>query len=206
MAAKACNKSQAFLSQYNPTNYNRILYEICAGLNMYNGSPSSFYLTFIPHNSNEVIKLRISDHPSSEREWGEHELTGYPNRRYSIIIFSNKSMPSESNQGLKELSWKSYMANNIPVYEKGYNQAYLKETYNSFKEIITMIFDGANPEDKTLRINLDENYNIMYSTDNAINQGTIIITESDICEIVENAFLEVLGHNPSVVNYEAIEN
>lgn len=124
---------------------------------MYQGSKSSHYLTFIPPNNQEVIKLRISDHPSNEHEWEEKEMTGLPNRRYSIVIFSNKSMPNESVQNIKELKWESYISQNIPVHEKSFNRYYLNETYEILKKILLSIFNGGSPEDKSITIKINEN-------------------------------------------------
>lgn len=130
---------------------------MCQGIKMYQGSKSSHYLTFIPPNNQEVIKLRISDHPSNEHEWKEKEMTGLPNRRYSIVIFSNKSMPNESVQNIKELKWVSYISQNIPVHEKSFNRYYLNETYEILKKILLSIFNGGSPEDKSITIKINEN-------------------------------------------------
>lgn len=116
---------QSFISNYNITDFKQVLPELWVGLAMNIGSENSRYVTFIPPTTNEVIKLRISDHPSNENEWGEKELTGLPNRRYSIVIFSNKSMPNESNKDVKYLPWRSYSAQNIPVHEITFNRFYL---------------------------------------------------------------------------------
>src|SRR5574344_730679 len=107
-----------FISQYVMTDFKRVLIDLWGGLAMEDGSKTSRYVTFIPPNGQEVIKVRISDHPSNEYECSEKEKTGLPNRRYSIVIFSNKSMPIESKANVKELNWKNYLAQNVPVYEK----------------------------------------------------------------------------------------
>lgn len=153
MALKAASNGLSFILQYEMTDFKKVLFEIWQGINMNFGSHTSRYITFISPNKTEVIKLRISVHLSTESEWSDHEITGYPNRRYSIVIFSNKSIPNESRQNIKELNWKSYIANNIPVYEKAYNRFYLNETFNKLKSLITMILKGENPENNTLSVN-----------------------------------------------------
>ena len=150
------NNGKTFITNHTFDNYRNVFIELCQGLNMVQGSQSSYYLTFIPLNNQEVIKLRISDHPSNEQEWRQKEVTGLPNRRYSIVLFSNRSMPQQSSERIKETNWSSYQSQNIPVYEKCFNRFYLNETSNELKSIITMIFNGQNPEDNTIQINLNE--------------------------------------------------
>ena len=137
----------AFLSSYVMHDFKRVFSELYMGLQMNEGSLTSRYVSIIPPNGNKVIKIRISDHPSSSNEWGEKELTGLPNRRYSIVIFSRTSMPNETKQGVKELNWERYTAQGIPVYEKTYNRYYLKETFGSLITILKSIYQGECPED-----------------------------------------------------------
>jgi hypothetical protein len=146
-----------FLSSYQMTDFHRVLYDLQVGLEITKGSDTSGYVTFIPPSGTEVIKVRLSDHPSTIEEWEPNELTGLPNRRYSIVIFSNKSMPNESKQNLKELDWKSYKSQNIPVYEKTFNRYYLKETFPKLISILQTIYQGGVPEDKSLPVNITEN-------------------------------------------------
>jgi len=170
--------------------FKRVLSELYMGLQMNEGSMTSRYVCFIPPNGNEVIKLRLSDHPSSPSEWGEKEITGLPNRRYSIVIFSRKSMPIETKQGIKELDWKSYSAQNIPTYEKTFNRYYLRETFNTLKSILATIYQGGSPEDKTIPINLTEN---KHNTN--MNKKLIRLTESDLHRIVKESTSRILKEN-----------
>lgn len=177
-----------FIENYIPNNdFKQVLIELCQGIKMYQGSKSSHYLTFIPPNNQEVIKLRISDHPSNEHEWEEKEMTGLPNRRYSIVIFSNKSMPNESVQNIKELKWESYISQNIPVHEKSFNRYYLNETYEILKKILLSIFNGGSPEDKSITIKINENKINM--------KRTIRLTESDLNKIVKSSVHKILKEN-----------
>ena len=146
-----------FLSSYQMNDFRTVLYELMVGLNMIKGSESSGYVCFIPPSGNEVVKIRLSDHPSTIEEWNPKEISGLPNRRYSIVIFSNKSMPNESKQKIKELDWKSYEAGKIPVYEKTFNRYYLKETFPQLLAILQAIYRGVAPEDNTLPMNITEN-------------------------------------------------
>ena len=184
-----------FISTYTMEDFKRVLSELYMGLQMNEGSMTSRYVCFIPPNGNEVIKLRLSDHPSSPSEWGEKEITGLPNRRYSIVIFSRKSMPIETKQGIKELDWKSYSAQNIPTYEKTFNRYYLRETFNTLKSILATIYQGGSPEDKTIPINLTEN---KHNTN--MNKKLIRLTESDLHQIVKESvnkvFKEADRHRP----------
>ena len=175
-----------FLSTYTMEDFKRVLYDLWIGLQMNEGSQTSRYVTFIPPKGNKVIKIRLSDHPSSPQEWGEKELTGLPNRRYSIVTFSKKSMPNESNQGIKELEWKNYIAQNIPTYEKTFNRYYLNETFETLKEILLSIYKGGCPEDNTIKINLAENCN------KNMNKKLIRLTESDLHRIVRESVNNVL--------------
>ena len=150
------------------------------------------YVTFIPPSGKEVIKLRISDHQSTQDEWGRNELTGLPNRRYSIVLFSKKSMPTESKQGIKELKWKSYMAQKIPVYEKAFNRYYLHETFNTLKTILLSIYQGGCPEDRSIPINLNENKQYKYNRNN-IKKKLIRLTEADLHRIVNRSVRNVLN-------------
>lgn len=195
MALKVASNGLSFISQYEMTDFKKVLFEIWQGINMNFGSQTSRYITFIPPNRNEVIKLRISDHLSTENEWSAHEITGYPNRRYSIVIFSNKSMPNESRQNIKELNWKSYIANNIPVYEKAYNRFYLKETFNNLKSFIAMILKGKNPENNTLSVNLNE-YNQLNCNRNM--KQTIRLTESQLRGMIQEAVDGAMVHRRPV--------
>ena len=177
---------QSFISNYNITDFKQVLPELWVGLAMNIGSENSRYVTFIPPTTNEVIKLRISDHPSNENEWGEKELTGLPNRRYSIVIFSNKSMPNESNKDVKYLPWRSYSAQNIPVHEITFNRFYLIETFSLLKTILETIYNGGSPEKTTN--NVSENKQL--KSNNSMKQ-TIRLTESDIRRMVMEAMNEL---------------
>ena len=182
------NNGKTFITNHTFDNYRNVFIELCQGLNMVQGSQSSYYLTFIPLNNQEVIKLRISDHPSNEQEWRQKEVTGLPNRRYSIVLFSNRSMPQQSSERIKETNWSSYQSQNIPVYEKCFNRFYLNETSNELKSIITMIFNGQNPEDNTIQINLNEYKENTMNT----NKKTVKLTESKLRNIIAESIKRVL--------------
>ena len=44
-------------------------------------------------------------------------------------------MPIESKANVKELNWKNYLTQNVPVYEKTFNRFYLSETFGKLKKI-----------------------------------------------------------------------
>lgn len=179
----------SFLGGYNMTDYKNVLFELCVGLNMYKGSPTSCYSNIIPPNGSEVIKVRLSDHRSTENEWGQNELTGYPNRRYSIVIFSMKSMPDESKQDIVETEWQSYLSNGIPVYEKCFNRFYLKDTFPKLISILQDIYSGGAPEDNTIRVDITENkqHKIRYNM-----KKTIRLSEKDLHRVIKESVKRVL--------------
>lgn len=171
--------------------YNRVFSDLCMGLRMNEGSQTSRYITFIPEKNNEVIKLRISNHPSTIEEWGSKELTGLPNRRYSIVIFSSKSMPNESKQHIKETEWRSYLSQGIPVYEKCFNSLYLNETIQKLLTILKTIYNGGNPEDTSLANNINENKE--YKTNKNMSKNKIRITENELKQIVAESVKKTLN-------------
>ena len=182
----------SFLDGYNMTDYKNVLFELWVGLNMYKGSPTSCYSNIIPPNGSEVIKVRLSDHRSSENEWAQNELTGYPNRRYSIVIFSMKSMPDESKQDIVETEWLSYLSNGIPVYEKCFNRFYLKDTFPKLISILQDIYSGGAPEDNTIRVDLTENkqYKTRYNM-----KKTIRLSERDLHKIVNESVRRIINED-----------
>ena len=99
MALKAASNGLSFILQYEMTDFKKVLFEIWQGINMNFGSHTSRYITFIPPNKTEVIKLRISDHLSTESEWSDHEITGYP-KIQPLIFISSKLMPNLSANSL----------------------------------------------------------------------------------------------------------
>lgn len=195
-----------FISKYQMTNFKTVLRDLWFGLVVNKGSINSGYVSFIPPNGKEVIKVRLSDHPSSKEEWQPNELTGLPNRRYSIVIFSHKSMPTESNQKVKELNWKSYKAQNIPVYEKTFNRYYLKETFPKLISILKDIYNGNSPEDKSLPINIIESKNNK-TNENRNMKKTIRLTESDLKRMIKSCLLEYryMSDNDIVNQYSDME-
>lgn len=182
----------SFLGGYNMTDYKNVLFELWVGLNMYKGSPTSCYSNIIPPNGSEVIKVRLSDHRSTENEWGQNELTGYPNRRYSIVIFSMKSMPDESKQDIVETEWQSYLSNGIPVYEKCFNRFYLKDTFPELISILQDIYSGGAPEDNTIKVDLTENkqHKTRYNM-----KKTIRLSEDDLHKIVNESVRRIINED-----------
>lgn len=142
----------SFLQSYTMTNFKNTLMELAKGLGMYKGSPTSCYVVIIPPNRKEVIRIRLSGHPSTKDEWVAGEITGLPNRRYSIVIFSNKSMPLQSKQNVKETDWTNYDVEGIPVYEKCFNRIYLKDTIQTLLSILISIYEGKSPSTGSTQI------------------------------------------------------
>ena len=180
-----------FLSSYQINDFRTVLYELMVGLNMIKGSESSGYVCFIPPSGNEVVKIRLSDHPSTIEEWNPKEISGLPNRRYSIVIFSNKSMPNDSKQKIKELDWKNYEAEKIPVYEKTFNRYYLKETFPQLLSILQAIYRGDAPEDNTLPMNITENKDISENIKMSKKQ-VIRLNEAQLKQIVTETVKKII--------------
>jgi len=126
--------------------------ELANGLKMYKGNTTSYYVVIIPPDKNEVIRIRISNHPSTKGEWLDGEITGLPNRRYSIVIFSNESMPLQSKENVIETDWHSYEVEGIRVYEKCFNRIYLKDTIQRLINILISIYDGNSPSSNSTQI------------------------------------------------------
>lgn len=184
-----------FLSNYQMTDFHKVLYNLQVGLETTKGSNTSSYVTFIPPSGNEVVKVRLSDHPSTIEEWEPNELTGLPNRRYSIVIFSNKSMPNESKQKLKELNWKCYKSQNIPVYEKTFNRYYLKETFPKLISILQTIYKGGAPEDKSLPVNITENNQQINENKTMNKKQTIRMNEAQLKRVIAEAVKRVMNES-----------
>ena len=92
-------------------------------LHINKGSEHSFYVIFIPPNSNKAIRLRLSDHPANNDEWNIHSQKGKPNVIYSIYV-------GKLNNNLICTDWNKTLCNGVPVYEKGFsNKIFWKEEY-----------------------------------------------------------------------------
>ena len=191
----AINKSEtgfSFLGSYIFKDFKTVFIDICSGLNLTQGSPTSHYGIIIPKSKEEVVRIRLSDHRSTEEEWKDKEVSGIPNKRYSIVIFSNKSMPIESEQQIRETKWRSYLSNGIPVYEKCFNRFYLNETMPKLIQILSAIYTGQSPEDNTISINLNENK--VYKTNRKMKQ-TIRLNETDLHRMIKESVRQVLNEN-----------
>lgn len=168
----------SFLQSYTMTNFKNTLMELAKGLGMYKGSPTSCYVVIIPPNRKEVIRVRLSDHPSTKDEWVAGEITGLPNRRYSIVIFSNKSMPLQSKQNVKETDWTNYDVEGIPVYEKCFNRIYLKDTIQTLLNILISIYEGKSPSTGSTQITKENKQNTNINKN--MKKQTIKLNEENI--------------------------
>lgn len=183
-----------FLQSYTMSNYKKTLVELTEGLGMYKGSPTSWYIVIIPPSKNEVIRIRLSDHPSTEEEWIKGEISGLPNRRYSIVIFSKKSMPIQSNQNVIETDWRDYEVEEIPISEKCFNRIYLKDTIQTLLDILKSIYDGKSPS--TNNTPIQENKNKLYIN---TNKAVMKLNESQLRKIIRESVKQVLQENEDFI-------
>ena len=187
----------SFLQSCAVTNFKNTLMELAKGLGMYKGSPTSCYVVIIPPNRKEVIRIRLSDHPSTKDEWVAGEITGLPNRRYSIVIFSNKSMPLQSKQNVKETDWTNYDVEGIPVYEKCFNRIYLKDTIQTLLSILISIYEGKSPSTGSTQIT---NENKQYRNTNTTmkQKQTIKLNESQLRGLIKESIKKVLNEEQCI--------
>ena len=108
-------------------------------------------------------------------------------------------MPNESKQHIKETEWRSYLSQGIPVYEKCFNSLYLNETIQKLLTTLKTIYNGGNPEDTSLAININENKE--YKTNKNMAKNKIRITENELKQIVNESVKRVLNENTDE-NYE----
>ena len=183
----------SFLQSYTMTNFKNTLMELAKGLGMYKGSPTSCYVVIIPPNRKEVIRVRLSDHPSTKDEWVAGEITGLPNRRYSIVIFSNKSMPLQSKQNVKETDWTNYDVEGIPVYEKCFNRIYLKDTIQTLLNILISIYEGKSPSTGSTQITKENKQNTNINKN--MKKQTIKLNESQLRGLIKESIKAILNEN-----------
>lgn len=172
---KNCIKGQNVIKQYLQNNDiydckgNSFVFNLSTSLNMTKGSENSYYITIIPSSDNMVIRLRLSNHPSSPSEWVKHELNGVPDIRYSIWVgdFKGKDRKKFKKKPLK------YVENNINVIEYAYNKRFLN-TKNFRKDFF----------DTLLGI-----YNLAILPE---NKHTIQLTEHELYELIKESIISIL--------------
>ncbi|MBO7286667.1 MAG: hypothetical protein J6U85_00380 [Bacteroidales bacterium] len=147
---------------------NSFIVNLSSLLSMTKGSANSFYITLIPPSDNIVIRLRLSNHPSSPSEWCKHELNGVPNIRYSIWV---DYFDGEDKLKLKKEPLK-YIENNVLVVEYAYNKRFLN-TINFKKDFFNTLLNIYSltklPESKqVIKLKEEEFYEIIKESVNII--------------------------------------
>ena len=183
-------KGLNFLMSYEMTYPKNVLKELQAGLEVtMAGKWGSGYVVIMPdvRRKEELIRNRLATHPFELSEWPGHEIDGLPNRRYSIFIYNEHTCPQFAS--LPETDWRMEYSEGIPIYEKGFNVAYLKRTFPKLKRILISIYQGGTPQPTVLKPMTTES-----KTNNNMKQ-TKKITESQLRAIVAESVKKVLNEN-----------
>ena len=112
------------------------------GLNEWKGD---WYTRIISQNGDEVVSIRISDHTSTGRDFKSTEITGLPNRRYSLVI-SNEENTSDIGDDYP-LIWQRRDIAGITLWEAiaGYNC--LKNHWQYLCSTLRRLYDGEHCEE-----------------------------------------------------------
>lgn len=187
------SKALSFLETWVLNDPSNALNELIEGTNAYKaGRWGSAYVVQIPNGDKEAIRNRWSNHPSKETEWPLKEIDGLPNRRYSIYIYDKNTVPEFAN--IAETKWKSYYSEGIPVYEKGFNVDFLRNTFPKLKNILLMIYKGGVPQPNKLPIKIDESItkqDTNMKTENR-KRNVVRLTESQLKQMIAESVKNVL--------------
>jgi len=179
-------KALTFLQSWTLLDTTNALIEIISGTNAYQaGKWGSAYVVQIPDGDKETIRCRWANHPSQETEWQPKEIDGLPNRRYSIFIYNEKNCPDLAN--IAETKWKVYYSEGIPVFEKGFNVAFLNKTFPKLKNTLIQIYKGGSPQPMRQPIRITES-----KTNKNMKKNTIKLNESQLKKIVAESVKNVL--------------
>jgi len=179
-------KALAFLESWEIQDPMNVLRELIAGTNAYQvGKWGSAYVVQIPNGDKEAIRNRWANHPSKDTEWPLKEINGLPNRRYSIFIYDEKTCPELAS--VAETKWKAYYSEGIPVYEKGFNVAFLNKTFNKMKNILIQIYKGGSPQPNRLSIKINES-----KTNKNMKKNTVKLTEFQLKKVISESVRKVL--------------
>ena len=149
-----CVKGLQFLQSYTPQGHS-VLLELLAGLEMtLGGRWNSGYKVIMPSNERGYRRVRLANHPFELSEWPIHEEDGLPNERYSIFIYNEKTCPQFAN--VPETDWRSEYSEGVPIYEKGFNEKYLKRLLPKLLRILTLIYQGGTPQSDKLPLKIEE--------------------------------------------------
>lgn len=166
-----CIKGLQFLQSYTPQGHS-VLLELLAGLEMtLGGRWNSGYKVIMPSNERGYRRVRLANHPFELSEWPIHEEDGLPNERYSIFIYNEKTCPQFAN--VPETDWRSEYSEGVPIYEKGFNERYLKRLLPKLLRILALIYQGGAPQPDKLPLKIEEsktNKNVIKLNENTLRQ------------------------------------
>lgn len=140
------------------SNPSLLLQELSNGLDMtLDETSNNYYKIIMPNNQKKYIRIRLSNHICDSNDWLNGELDGLPNVRYSIFIYNEETCPQFKNHS--ETDWRAEYSEDIPVYEKGFNENSLIKTFPNLLKILLQIYNGKEPQPKkiTLKIKVKEN-------------------------------------------------
>ena len=172
-----CIKGLQFLQSYTPQGHS-VLLELLAGLEMtLGGRWNSGYKVIMPSNERGYRRVRLANHPFELSEWPIHEEDGLPNERYSIFIYNEKTCPQFAN--VPETGWRSEYSEGVPIYEKGFNERYLKRLLPKLLRILTLIYQGGVPQPDKLPLKKEES-----KTNKNMKKNVIKLNENTLRQIV----------------------
>lgn len=183
-----CIEGLNFLSSYTMTNPENVLKELQHGLRMtIAGKWGSGYVVILPNTSREeLMRNRLATHPFKLSEWSEHEIDGLPNRRYSIFIYDEQTCPQFAK--LAETDWRMEYSEGIPIYEKGFNVAFLKRTFPKLIRILKSIYQGGTPQPTVLKTITTESKTRKY-----MKQNMKTINESQLRKIIAESITKAIN-------------
>lgn len=111
------------------------------GLNEWKGD---WYTRIISQDGNEVVSIRISDHTSTGGDFKSIEITGLPNRRYSLVI-SNEENTSDADDDYP-LMWRRRDIAGITLYEAIVSHNCLKNHWRYICSTLRRLYDGEHCE------------------------------------------------------------
>lgn len=105
----------------------------------------SWYTRIISKKGDEVVSIRISDHTSTGRDFKSIEITGLPNRRYSLVI-SNGENTSDVGDDYR-LIWQRRDIAGITLYEAIVGCNCLKNHWQYLCSTLRRLYDGEHCEE-----------------------------------------------------------
>lgn len=196
-----CIKGLQFLQSYTPQGHS-VLLELLAGLEMtLGGRWNSGYKVIMPSDEMGYRRVRLANHPFELSEWPIHEEDGLPNERYSIFIYNEKTCPQFAN--VPETDWRSEYSEGVPIYEKGFNERYIKRLLPKLLRILALIYQGGVPQPDKLPLKIEES-----KINKNMKKNTIKLNEDALRQIVAESVKKVLKEHAwaSASTFKELQN